>query len=630
MRKVAVLLLLISVAGFSQSEKTDQLLIAADSLKSTDELALDSVINQLLIEAKESKNEDIASIALIKKVESLLLFNHFIEADSVLNSIEASEDIGLPYLDYLMATGQILGLKQKNDLALETFYNLLDLNTREGTDHKVAETYLEIANVLRGNNDLDNCTKYFRFAMNKAAEQGNTSLQIKACTQLCKVYNGWITLDLDSSVYYGEKAIAIAKSAEDEYGYVQAISIVPAPIIRAGGYRRGIEMSKEALGYADQYNFPLRTRFYLTANLGFGYEELKMYDSALYFMKEAGDLRPTSIDYPRLKYRVFKAQGRFEEALAALEEYREKQVEVIESRSKTNLSSLQARFEANQKEQEVLSLTQKAKLQTLQLSQQRYILIGLGIVFVLLTLTGVLLYRQRKLKEFQRITNLELEEAQKRLEVEKQFRASELKALRSQMNPHFVFNALNSIQEYIMTNERKLAGKYLGKFADLMRIYLDHSRKSTVTVSEEVEALSLYLELEKLRFEDSLHYKIDLDEDVDISAPIPSILLQPYVENAIKHGLLHKKDNRNIEVLITQKEDMLQCEIVDNGIGRKKSGEINKMRNPNHKSFATTATQSRIELLNRDRKLAIEEQVMDMDENDTEFCGTRVLLKIPA
>ena len=206
-----------------------------------------------------------------------------------------------------------------------------------------------------------------------------------------------------------------------------------------------------------------------------------------------------------------------------------------------------------------------------------------------------------------------------------------LKALRSQMNPHFMFNALNSIQEYIMLNERKLAGKYLGKFADLMRTYLNHSRTDYISLSEEIAAIQLYLDLEKLRFQETLTYEVEVSDDVDVFLiSIPSMLLQPYIENALKHGLLHKKDNRKLTIRFRMEGDeVLNCEIADNGVGREKSMVINQMRNPNHRSFATSATKRRLDLLNNKRKWDITEEIEDLFDENGKAIGTRVNLRIP-
>lgn len=211
-----------------------------------------------------------------------------------------------------------------------------------------------------------------------------------------------------------------------------------------------------------------------------------------------------------------------------------------------------------------------------------------------------------------------------------QLNESKLSALQSQMNPHFIFNALNSIQEYIILNERKLAGKYLGKFADLMRIYLNYSQAKFISLQQEIEALNLYMELEKLRFEELLSYEIQLDDSIEMTEQIPSLLIQPYVENALKHGLLHKKNDRRLIVKLTKEsEDYLVCTITDNGIGRKRSMEINKKRHPDHKSFATSATQNRLNLINYGLKKRIGVTTEDLYNPDGEPTGTKVELIIP-
>ncbi len=633
MKKYALvgILTLFSFLGFSQSSaEVGRLLELVETYKSENIDSVNKFTNQLLIIAKESKDKGLEAKSQLNRIESLILFNRFDLADSILSTIAVEDKANRLSVDYYLAKGKILNKKNENDEALEFFYKALDKNSEGGLDYLIPEIYAEIASVLRENNDLENCTKYYRYALEEARKKENIDLQIKICVQMCKVYNGWVTVNIDSSVYYGEMAMQIATQANDEYGYANAISIAAAPIIRDGQYRRGLDLSREALGFADKYNFSLQTKYYLTANQGFAFEGLKLYDSALYFMKQAGELRPSSLDYPRLKYRVFKAQGKHKEALEAFEIYWAKSDSTLRNRNQNRLSSLQARYEANLKEQELASLTQTTELQELQLSQQRYLLFGLVVVVVFLAIGGVMIYRQRKLRQAQAITQLELKETQKRLELEQQYRASELKAIRSQMNPHFVFNALNSIQEYIMTNEKKLAGKYLGKFADLMRVYLQHSQVKTVALREEIEALSLYLELEKLRFEETLDCSIQIEENVDTELSIPSLLIQPYVENAIKHGLLHKQGKRELTIVVKQDDSKqaLLFEVIDNGIGRKRSQEINQMRDPDHKSFATHALKSRIELLNHDRLNPIIEKVNDVDAN-SENPGTKVMLELP-
>ncbi|MGV6830939.1 MAG: histidine kinase [bacterium] len=208
-----------------------------------------------------------------------------------------------------------------------------------------------------------------------------------------------------------------------------------------------------------------------------------------------------------------------------------------------------------------------------------------------------------------------------------------LESLRSQMNPHFIFNALNSIQDYILNNEKKLARTYLVKFSRLIRLYLEHSQKNRVSLRDELEALNFYLELEKDRFEDSFTYNIDLDNEIDDEAiKLPTFLIQPYVENAIKHGLLHKKENRvlTISFKLDETEKSLLCFIDDNGIGRIASNKINNKKTFKPKSFSSNANEQRIQLLNKTRKEPIRISIEDKFDTITqEALGTLVILQIP-
>jgi len=206
---------------------------------------------------------------------------------------------------------------------------------------------------------------------------------------------------------------------------------------------------------------------------------------------------------------------------------------------------------------------------------------------------------------------------------------SKLTALKSQMNPHFIFNALNSIQEFILLNKKELASNYLADFADLMRSYLQHSQEDTVSIQDEIETLDLYLKLETIRFDDDFAFSIQCDNQIDKEQTyIPSFLLQPFVENAIKHGLLHRSGSRKLTVLFTKLTNhSLKCEIEDNGIGRVASSQINNKRK--HQSFATKASQNRMELLNQSTNEKIDLQIIDLYDSDNKGSGTKIILSIP-
>ena len=173
-----------------------------------------------------------------------------------------------------------------------------------------------------------------------------------------------------------------------------------------------------------------------------------------------------------------------------------------------------------------------------------------------------------------------------------------LSSIKAQMNPHFLFNALNTIQSYIYLNDKESAIMYTSKFSDLTRNILEMSTKDTITLDEEIKSLTLYLELEKMRFEDTFNYEVNIDRELNRDyIKIPSMLVQPYVENAIKHGLLHKKNNRVLKLTFKKENNLVVIIIDDNGIGRKRSQELNKIKNRMHQSFAMEANKKRLEIL---------------------------------
>ena len=248
----------------------------------------------------------------------------------------------------------------------------------------------------------------------------------------------------------------------------------------------------------------------------------------------------------------------------------------------------------------------------------------LFIAFLVLLFLSYLIYRLR----IQYIIDKKNEEIE-REKYSQELNKSKLIAIKSQMNPHFIFNALNSIQEFILLNKKELASNYLADFADLMRSYLQHSQEDKISLQDEIETLDLYLRLEKIRFEENFEYIIQCESSIDKELiNIPSFLLQPFVENSIKHGLLHKKGTKKIIVSFSiQSVNTILCEIVDNGIGRKASSLLNLKRK--HQSFATKASQNRLELLNQNAVDKIDLQIIDLYDEQKNSLGTKVVLTIP-
>lgn len=213
-----------------------------------------------------------------------------------------------------------------------------------------------------------------------------------------------------------------------------------------------------------------------------------------------------------------------------------------------------------------------------------------------------------------------------KINLESDLNKSLLASIKSQMNPHFIFNALNTIQAYIYMNDKKNATGYLSKFSKLTRHILELSEKEKVQVSEEIKALELYLELEKMRFQEDFTYSICYEKIDASGCMIPSMLIQPYVENAIKHGLLHLDGKKELTIKFSIEASNLCVEIEDNGIGRKKSAEIQAKRAENHESFSSKANEQRLKLLNNNTDIGVE--VIDKYSKDNQPLGTKVTLRI--
>jgi ligand-binding sensor domain-containing protein len=214
-------------------------------------------------------------------------------------------------------------------------------------------------------------------------------------------------------------------------------------------------------------------------------------------------------------------------------------------------------------------------------------------------------------------------------ELNKKIANIESQALRAQMNPHFIFNTLSSIQHYISNNDTDAALKYLSKFAKLMRRIMDNSKQPVIAVAEEINALELYLGLEEMRFDKKFEYVITVDKAIDQTYDrIPSMLIQPYVENAILHGLLPKQGNGKISITLQKQGDTILCTIEDNGIGRERSMEFKKNRVQQHKSMGMSITKERLDILNSSLNSNIYAEIIDLFENG-KASGTKVRLIIP-
>ncbi|WP_062060938.1 sensor histidine kinase [Aquimarina longa] len=220
-----------------------------------------------------------------------------------------------------------------------------------------------------------------------------------------------------------------------------------------------------------------------------------------------------------------------------------------------------------------------------------------------------------------------LEAAYKELELSKKNELAflELKSLKSQMNPHFIFNSLNSIQDLILQQNTDSSYDYVVLFSQLVRNTLNYSNKNFIAIEKELEFLEIYLQLEKLRFEDDLTYTIQHINTEGLS--VPSLIVQPFIENALIHGLLHKSGKKQLTIDFTFTDHLL-CTVTDNGIGRKEAKKIQQRQGGYHESFALEAIEQRLEILKEQYGKDVGYQVFDLYD-DALAMGTKVEIRMP-
>lgn len=429
---------------------------------------------------------------------------------------------------------------------------------------------------------------------------------------------------LDSAIFHGRKALKYAKEINYKYGIYES-SVVLADFLNVN------KQHKEALSLIETVvklpkdeipiKFNTNALFYYAVIL----KDNKQFDEAKDIVKELlANLKPDDFE-KRLGINYFLSVLYAYNQQPDSTDYAIKQAVIannnlFEIRTNEKIEELQTQYETEKKEQEIENLEQKKRLQELELNdlqRQRLILLYSLIIPFTLLIAGGWYVNRRRLK-----TQLEAEQK----EYAKQM--SELKAIRSQMNPHFIFNALNSIQEYIFANEKKLASSYLVKFSRLIRIYLEQSQQSEIALKKEIEALDLYLHLENNRFGKQLQYKVEIDQNLNLeNSFVPSLFIQPYVENAIKHGLLHKKGDKELIVKFSSKKNQLEVTIDDNGIGREASRKHNENRP--YKSFSTEASLNRVALINAKRSNKLLVTIIDKVDENNNATGTKVQIIIP-
>jgi hypothetical protein len=295
------------------------------------------------------------------------------------------------------------------------------------------------------------------------------------------------------------------------------------------------------------------------------------------------------------------------------------------------------KFKAYNYEQKLALINKENQIQQAGLEKESFekkaLIFGISFLF----LFGVIVFRNAGLKRKNekqklehKITLQKVENSKTRAEFQQQATELEMKALRVQMNPHFIFNSLNSINRFILQNNKLQASQYLTKFSKLVRLILQNSQTAFISLDNELEALQLYLELEALRFDHHFVYTINVEENIDPSVlKVSPLLIQPYAENAIWHGLMHKPEKGHLDISLFLQEQVLLCKITDDGVGRKKATELKSKNTFIHNSMGMKITADRIARLHQGKQLNSYITINDLILPDGTAGGTEVILKIP-
>ncbi|GAA3508631.1 hypothetical protein GCM10022393_20220 [Aquimarina addita] len=493
------------------------------------------------------------------------------------------------------------GLKEKSK-AIKNYNNALSLAEKENQEEAVINLNSKLADVLQDQGSLRKAEEYLGNSVELASRKSKKTSAIQRA-KAADFYNK--SSSFDKEIQYRKEALEdIEEITEEEENSLSS----PSPVL------------------AEDRAITSQVQNYKIANAFAAQSE---YDEAIPYLEESikkaaseNDL-VVQKDATRKLGEVYREKGELKKASEAFEEYEvivdklyiQKEQEI----SQANLFSRELTKKANrittlEKDRELNEGRYKLAFQSQELAnqqsvKQQIIIYALAGLMILLLLAAYLMYRNMKQQRY--ANNL-----------------LALKSLRSQMNPHFIFNALNSVNTFIATSDERAANKYLTDFSLLMRAVLENSEEDFIPLEKEIELLRLYVKLEHFRFQDKFEYEIIIDPDISISDyMIPPMLLQPYVENAVWHGLRYKSEKGLLSIHINKLTvDSLEIIVRDTGIGREKSKALKTVNQKKQKSQGMSNIQNRISILNKMYKDKVDVFISDLD-NNTEGTQVKLILK---
>jgi tetratricopeptide (TPR) repeat protein len=548
-------------------------------------------------------------------------FKNFVNAQTIFEQL-AKKDKSSYVLDGLARTYGSIGVvcsEQNNySKAIEYYFKALKIYKERKQENIVARVYNNIGIVYKSLKDYDKALKYFQEAL-EIQKRTNDATYTITLTNIGNIY------------------LSQGKNADAHKYYLQA----ERPLVESGNLRGLGELYNNLGNYhkkagdlkmaESNYNKALSIfnetgeKYGASASLAFlgdVYARQNNTKKALEFLekssvlgKEIGVLEQVRESEKSLSD-LHQRTGNYVEALRHYKLYTAAKDSILNAENIKNMVREEMNFEMEQKA--ALHKIETEKREAIYDEQsKRHIQQILFTVLVLLLLAGLafVVYNRLQLK--------------KTLTLQRDLAEYEQKALHLQMNPHFVFNCLGSISSFIVQNGTDSAIKYLSKFSKLMRLTLEYSKESLIPIDKEIESLQNYLELEQLRFNNIFDFVITKESNIEDDMAIPPLLLQPFVENAILHGLVPKKENGHISVNFSIQNEKLACTITDDGIGFSKSKELKENSVTVHKSMALDITRKRLEVIEAYTSTPSKVSINELKSMNGDVTGTQIILNLP-
>lgn len=500
--------------------------------------------------------------------------------------------------------------------SLECYFKALVIQERLNNKKAIAVINENVGNSYSWLKNNDKALYHFNIALDMFRSLNDSSSIGRTFSDMGSVYRA--RHDLQKALEFYDKALAIAEKENDIDGAASAYHNIGITYEDQGKFIPALENLQKSLAIREQMGDKegIAGAILNIGNLYFNegnFSKARVYlNKSLVMASEIGSLFYLC-ETENIFSLMCEKEQKGDEALGHYKKYIGYRDSMLNKENSEKVVRLEMNYEFDKKQRQ-LKAEQDKKDAVAAEEKKRifYISLGLGILVVFTILLAWLVLRQNKLRAEQKSILLEQ------------------RLLRSQMNPHFIFNSLIAIESFIYSNEPREAGKYLAGFAKLMRLILENSREESIVLDKEIKTLGHYLELQKLRYGDKFDYTINVAEDIDTeSVLVPPMLGQPAIENAIEHGIKHLQDKKGlIEVSFAKRNENLVLEITDNGVGFSKAAEF-ESGTQKHLSLSTTITEERIKVLNKGKALKI---MMDREEikgAGNIVNGTRIVFTLP-